>query len=116
MMIMCTQNELSTITQLIAKIYRECYGEHLVSVYLYGSYARKDNDNESDIDMVAIVDETREQAEKTLKKVWDESFEVAFEYDIVISTTVIPYTEFETMKHDLPYYRNIMNEGVKISA
>ena len=113
---MCTQNELSTITQLIAKIYREYYGEHLVSVYLYGSYARKDNDNESDIDMVAIVDETREQAEKTLKKVWDESFEVAFEYDIVISTTVIPYTEFETMKHDLPYYRNIMNEGVKISA
>lgn len=113
---MCSKSELSTITKLIAKIYRQCYGEHLVSVYLYGSYARKDYDNESDIDMVAIVDESREQAEAILKKVWDESFEVSFEYDIVISPTVIPYAEFEKMKNDLPYYRNIMNEGVRISA
>lgn len=113
---MCTQRDLDTITHLIAKIYRKYYGDNLVSVYLYGSYARKDNDNESDIDMVAIVNESREHAEKTLKSVWDESFEIAFEYDIVISPTVISYNEFETMKHDLPYYRNIMNEGVKISA
>jgi uncharacterized protein len=113
---MCTQSELNTITKLIAKIYRECYGENLVSVYLYGSYARNDNDNQSDIDMVAIVDESREQAEKILKRVWDESFEVAYEYDIVISPTVIPQAEFEKMKNDLPYYRNIMNEGVRISA
>lgn len=113
---MCTQSELNTITELIAKIYRECYREHLVSVYLYGSYARQDNDNESDIDIVAIVDESREQAEKTLRKVWDETFEVAFKYDMVISPTVIPYDEFEKMKHDLPYYRSIMNEGVRISA
>ncbi|MDO5573566.1 MAG: nucleotidyltransferase domain-containing protein [bacterium] len=113
---MCTQSELDVITKMIAKIYRECYGEHLVSVYLYGSYARKDNDNESDIDMVAIVDETREKADETLKRVWDESFEVAYDHDVVISPTVIPYSEFESMKHDLPYYRNIMNEGVEISA
>ena len=109
---MCTENDLNTITRLIAKIYKDC----LTSVYLYGSYARKDNDSESDIDMVAIVDEKREQAEKTLKKVWNEAFEVAYKYDVVISPTVIPSSEFEMMKNDLPYYRNIMNEGVKISA
>lgn len=113
---MCTQSELNTITKLIAKVYKKCYGNSLVTVYLYGSYARKDNNDESDIDMVAIVNETREQAEKILKKVWDESFEIAYEYDIVISPTVIPYSEFEKMKNDLPYYRNIMNEGVKIIA
>jgi len=114
--IMCTENDLNTITRLIAKIYKDCYGDRLNSVYLYGSYARKDNDSESDIDMVAIVDEKREQAEKTLKKVWNEAFEVAYKYDVVISPTVFPSSEFEMMKNDLPYYRNIMNEGVKISA
>lgn len=113
---MCTPNELNKITRLIADIYRECYGKQLVCVYLYGSYAREDYDEQSDIDMVAIVDESREKAETILKKVWDKTFDVAFEYDVVISPTVIPYTEFETLKYDLPYYRNIMNEGVKISA
>ena len=113
---MCTENELNIITKLIAKIYKDSYGDRLISVYLYGSCARKDNDNDSDIDMVAIVDEKREQAEITLKRVWNETFEVAYKYDVVISPTVIPSSEFEKMKNDLPYYRNIMNEGVKVSA
>lgn len=113
---MCTESELSIITKQLAKIYREHYGKSLKRVYLYGSYARKDNDNESDLDIVAIVDESREQAEKILRKVWDDSFEIAYEYDIVISPMVIPYNEFEKMKDDLPYYRNIAREGVEISA
>ncbi|HKM20690.1 MAG TPA: nucleotidyltransferase domain-containing protein [Lachnospiraceae bacterium] len=113
---MCTTNDLEQIIQLIAQIYKEYYGEQLDKIYLYGSYARGDYDAESDIDIVAIVKESREEAEKQLKKVWDESFEIAYDYDVIISPTVIPYEEFEKMKEVLPYYRSIWREGVEISA
>ena len=38
------------------------------------------------------------------------------EYGVIVSPTVIPYSEFESYKYVLPYYRNIVREGVKLSA
>ena len=36
---MCTKNELNSILQKLTQIYRSVYGENLVQVILYGSYA-----------------------------------------------------------------------------
>ena len=52
---MCTQNELSLILQSMAQAYQAVYGENIVKIILYGSYARGDYQNNSDIDIVAIV-------------------------------------------------------------
>lgn len=42
---MCTKRQLDTISNQIAKTYRDVYGESLVGMYLYGSYARGDFDS-----------------------------------------------------------------------
>ena len=104
---MCTKNELNSILQKLTQIYRSVYGENLVQVILYGSYARGDYHTDSDVDVVAIVQ---------LKKVWDFSCELELEYDTILSPTVIPYEEFKQYQTILPYYRNISQEGVVISA
>ena len=44
------------------------------------------------------------------------SEELEVEYGVIVSPTVIPYEEFEKFKTDLPYYRNILKEGVDIRA
>jgi predicted nucleotidyltransferase len=100
----------------MAEIYRSIYGDDLVKVILYGSYARKDNDNESDVDIVAIVHGDRVNLQDQLRKIWDESTELELEYGTIISPTVIPYKEFERYREDLPYYHNIAEEGVEIVA
>ena len=51
-----------------------------------------------------------------LKKIWDVVSDLELDYEVIISPTVIPYSEFETFKDILPYYRNIVQEGVKLSA
>ncbi len=33
------------------------YGEHLKGVYLYGSYARGEEDSESDVDVLVVLDD-----------------------------------------------------------
>ena len=54
--------------------------------------------------------------QRKLKTVWDYSCELELEYGTILSPTVIPYEEFETYKQDMPYYRNIEQEGVAIVA
>ena len=52
---MCTKAQLDNIFRQIAQSYRAVYGNDIVAIYLYGSYAREDYDSESDIDITAIV-------------------------------------------------------------
>lgn len=113
---MCTRNELNIILQKMAQIYRSVYGKELVQVILYGSYARGDYGHDSDVDLVAIVRGERAALQEQLKKVWDKSCELELEYDTILSPTVIPYEEFEKYRKDLPYYRNIAQEGVVVVA
>lgn len=113
---MCSRNELDIILRKIAEIYKTVYGENLIKIILYGSYARGDYDSESDVDIVAIVQGNRLVLQEQLKKVWDESCELELEYGTILSPTVIPYEEFEKYRDDLPYYRNIAKEGVEIVA
>ena len=113
---MCTRRELDDILTRIVKIYYDVYGEHIVKVILYGSYSRGDFREDSDVDIVAIVDGDRENLQGKLKRVWNVSSNLELEYDTIISPTVIPYKEFMQYKNILPYYKNIANEGVVISA
>ena len=113
---MCTQDNLEKILKKIVIIYRNIYNQNLCDIYLYGSYARGDYNEESDIDIVAIVKGDRQELQNQLKEIWAAVSDLELDYEVVISPTVIPYSEFETYKDILPYYRNIAKEGVKLSA
>ncbi|GAA6492936.1 MAG TPA: nucleotidyltransferase domain-containing protein [Candidatus Bariatricus faecipullorum] len=113
---MCTQDNLEKILKKIVIIYRNIYNQNLCDIYLYGSYARGDYNEESDIDIVAIVKGDRQELQNQLKEIWEAVSDLELDYEVVISPTVIPYSEFETYKDILPYYRNIAKEGVKLSA
>ncbi len=108
---MCTRSELNLILQAVAKAYQSVYGTNIVKIILYGSYARGDHQKDSDIDIVAIVQGGRDKLQQGLKSVWDISSDLELEYGTIVSPTVIPFAEYEKYKNDLPYYRNIENEG-----
>ena len=94
-----------------AKQVREVYGSSLKRVLVYGSYARGDYSESSDIDIVAIVKGERLPLQEKLKKVWDDSAEIGLENDVIVSPMVIPYEEFQKYRTTLPYYRNIEMEA-----
>lgn len=111
---MCTKIQLDHISQQMAQSYRSVYGDNVVAVYLYGSYARENYDSESDIDITAIVKGNRRDLQKQLKQIWDISADIGLENDVVVSPTVIPFDEYEEYKQILPYYMNIWKEGKQI--
>lgn len=111
---MCNAKILEDAKKMIVDSYRDVYGNNLVAVYLYGSYARGDYDEYSDIDFAAIVDGERMMLQKQLKMVWEQTHEFGYEHDIIVSSTVIPYSEFIRYNNILPYYMNILKEGQRI--
>lgn len=111
---MCTEIQLNKILKRMVAYYRQIYGEAIEDILLYGSYARGDYAEDSDIDIVAVVHGERVELQGKLKVLWDASAEVGLENDIIVSPAVIPYDEYMKYKDTLPYYRNIAEEGRKI--
>ena len=62
---MCDTNTLNEILLKTVNKFKSIYSDSLESVILYGSYARGDYDDESDIDVVALVDMNRPALFKT---------------------------------------------------
>ena len=100
------------VRSLMAKLKNgltELYGQRLKAVYLFGSYARGDYNENSDLDVMIVLD--------NYKRYWDElvrsaelASDLSLEYDVTISRTIM--TEEQWNKGDLPVLINVRAEGV----
>ena len=113
---MCSKDSLQAILQAITREYQELFGSQLKKVYLYGSYARGDYDDESDIDVVGIVDYDDEELSEANRKLIRTASDLNLEYDVMLSPTTIPAKRFYEYQDALPYFRNILTEGVELVA
>ncbi|GHV23997.1 hypothetical protein FACS189465_0200 [Clostridia bacterium] len=64
-------------------------------ICFFTSYARGDYDQESDIDVVGIVDDERNSLRCSEKKVWDLVHDIDREYDYDIPKWALPTTQFQ---------------------
>lgn len=113
---MCTAEQLNGLTADLVSEYRRLFGDSLRQVILYGSYARGNPDEESDVDVAALVDCSRETLHNAFEQLGEISSELSLAYGITISPTAIPFADFQKYQDVLPYYRNICNEGVRLYA
>lgn len=100
----------------LAKDIQPIFGKNMAQIILYGSYARGDYNETSDIDLMILTDITDEEIEK----VEDAVFDIAYEYELTegipISINIKNTEHFSYWKNILPYYQNIIKEGVVIAG
>ena len=106
---------LDIICQKVVECYKKIYGNKIKAIFLYGSYARGDFDEESDIDFAAIVEGEKPQWNKKRHKLVHETGEIDLEYNVFISPKVISSEYFDKYFIELPYYRNILKEGKRLA-
>jgi predicted nucleotidyltransferase len=106
---------MEEICRRVVAAYRKAYGDDIEAIYLYGSYARGDYDEDSDIDFAAIVKGERLEVQDKRRLVRSNTKDMDLELDIITSPTAIPSEEFDKYKDELPYYRNILKEGVRLA-
>jgi predicted nucleotidyltransferase len=88
-------------------------------IILYGSYARGEEENESeksDIDIMILVDVPEEELKVIQKKVLDFSYDVDLKYDILLSPIVENINNYNSRVRYMQYYKNIEKEGVILNA
>ena len=112
---MCTKNKLDEITGKVAAEAKRILDERLISVVLFGSYARGDYDDESDIDIMLLVNCDKSEYAEIKKKLYKEASMISLENDIEVSLTLVEISKFEMYKDCYPFYENIESEGIKIA-
>lgn len=82
---MCTKSELQTVLRDVKTVSEQLYGTMLNRIILYGSYARGDNTDESEL-----------------------------EQGVFLSILLRDRKHFEENLDFLPFYQNIIKEGITI--
>lgn len=95
---------------------RDLLGSRLSKVILYGSYARGDNHDHSDVDVMILVKMTDAEIKRIENDVYDMAFEIEIETGIDISPIIKNEEQYEYWVDTLPFYRNVRDEGVVING
>ena len=91
------------------------YGDALKSVILFGSYARGEERDASDIDLMLLLDMTEEEIAKK-----DDALSMAqFQMDCIdpmldIQPVTVSLKRFQKWKSVHPFYQNVVEDGVTI--
>jgi predicted nucleotidyltransferase len=113
---MCDNSQLEIIKQAVVHKARQALGDRLVGAFLYGSYARGDYDEDSDIDMIILADVSAGEANRIERSLISFTCGLDLEYDVLISLHVKDKATFDRWVGVLPYYQNIAREGVSLIA
>lgn len=109
-------NRINEIVLTFAKQVKEILGDSLSKIIVYGSYARGDFNDRSDIDIMILVTLDGQQIKKIENDILDLAFDIDMEMGIEISPIIKNEEEYEYWVEDLPFYRNIRKEGVLIAG
>ena len=104
------------IMEDFAKNARKILGNSLDSVIVYGSYARGDYSEFSDIDVMLLVSLGDEDIKKISDQISDLAFDFMMKYGVDISPVITNTDHFNYWVDNLSYYRNVRDEGVELSA
>lgn len=87
------------------------YGERLEATYLFGSYARDEADEDSDIDVAVVLHgavnrwEERNRTSELLS-------ELSLEHDCLLTAVFLSVEEFQTTPYAI--HRSIVRDGVPV--
>lgn len=109
---MCTRAELDILLNEFVNEAKKIFGDSLKDVILYGSYARGDYNENSDVDVMIIADIEENEIMKYTYAVANYLGEFLLDHDAVISPVVESHKKYEEYKNVIPFLRNVHREGI----
>lgn len=95
----------------------EILGSRVKKIILYGSYARGDYNEGSDIDIMILTDLTDDEIVKYRKDIIYLAYDLECEndFDITLSPLLKNIDKFNYWLEAMPFYINVQKEGVILS-
>ena len=108
--------KLKKILMELAEMLQEVYRDKLKEVILYGSVARGTATDDSDVDIMVLVDGTDQELRAFEDRLSDVSTDISIKYFKVFSIIDVCYQEYMDWMKRSPFYRNVSEEGVVLYA
>ena len=89
----------------------DLYKDQLVDVLLYGSYARGEQREDSDID-IAVVLKGNISPFKEIDRITEFSYDLSLKYSVLIS--IHPISNNDYLSRNYPFVLNLREEGISI--
>ena len=99
---------VGTIEKL-KKVISDYYRQRLQNIILYGSYARGDFNEHSDIDILVVLNDIQSEMQE-IDTLAELKTDILLDSEIYISTNPVSADKFQNS--DFTFYKNIRNEGV----
>ena len=93
---------------------RRILKSNLSRLIVYGSYARGDYKENSDIDVMILTPFSKEEIEKVENQIFDLAFDLELESGIVINPVLENEAHYRYWLGALPFYDNVEKEGIVI--
>ena len=107
---------INEVTQKVFKVARDTLGDKLDKVILFGSYARGDFDNESDVDIFVLADVPHEETNRWCNKIDDRLSDLWLDYDLLVCIHLTSKSMFDRYLQVMPYYQNVLRDGVELNG
>lgn len=105
---------LNNILNEVINDVKNLYKEKLKAIVLYGSYSRNQQDDESDIDILVLVDVDESELKYYDKMLNSIISDIGYRHKKVVSLIDLSYKKFNYWADVVPFYKNVKNEGIII--
>jgi uncharacterized protein (DUF433 family) len=103
--------ELKIILSEVKKVLKELYNDDLVDIILYGSYARGDYNENSDIDLLVVLKKIKSIGYE-IDKIVDSIYDINLKHNTLISVVPVSYEDYKNINS--PLLLNVRQEGVLV--
>ena len=107
-MIFYSTDEINCLVQVIAVFYgMSNWQTKIKKIILYGSYARGDYNNSSDIDILVLTDYKPSQFYSVLKKISSMTYDIELDYNVILIPLINNIKNYNDEIDSIPFYANI---------
>lgn len=108
------EKNLNRIIEKYVSELRAVLGEDFHRACLYGSYARGEQRDDSDIDIAIFTDRSASEFYLLINKIAELTFEYNVKYDIMLSPVFQNEQDYQRMLKAVPYFQSIQREGIAV--
>ena len=112
----CTQEQSRAILSRVSDMAKTVFPQRQSETILYGSYARGDYDDESDMDILVLADVPRTELGRYKAPFLRLSTELGLANDMLITITLKDKETFDRYLSAVPFYQAVRREGVTVEG
>lgn len=106
--------EIKDIMQIFMDQMEIVLGNSMTKMLVYGSYARGDYEDNSDIDVMILTSLSEDEMLGIEDRVYDAAFDLEMKFGIHISVIMKNEMHFRYWLDTVPFYGNVLKEGIVV--